>query len=64
VKENNKLHTEIIECKEKLATNENTWRADVRKLEDERDDMKVVAAQKDFKISQLEKENNDLKIRL
>lgn len=64
VKENNQLHMEIIESKEKLESVEKSWRATTRKLEDEIDDLRLVSQQKEFKIDSINKENLKLKERL
>lgn len=56
VLENNELHAEIIRVKEALETKENKWRGGVRALESERNDLRFVVGQKDFKVQQLEAE--------
>jgi hypothetical protein len=54
--ENNELHSEIIKVKEMLETKDNKWRSSARALENERNDLRFVISQKDFKQQQMEAE--------
>jgi len=54
--ENNELHNEIIKVKEMLEAKENKWRSGTRALENERNDLRFVISQKDFKQQQMEAE--------
>lgn len=56
VTENNELHAEIIRAKEQAEAKETKWRAAVKALENERNDLRFVIGQKDYKIQELEAE--------
>lgn len=64
VKENNQLHMEIIEAKETKEGQEKNWRETVRRLEHENDDLRHVAAQKDFRFKEMEEQLSKLKRKL
>lgn len=54
VNENNDLHKEIIDVKEKLEANDLKWRNALRTHQSDVNDSKFVITQKDHKINELE----------
>ena len=64
IRENNALHKEIIEVKERYEEDNQKWKKRTRLVEDERDDYAAVVAQKDYKIKEMELINLQLKEKL
>lgn len=53
-KENNKLHMQVIQNKEEKEKGELAWKNNLRRLQDECQDMKFLAESKDQRIRNLE----------
>jgi chromosome segregation ATPase len=62
--ENNQLHMEIIRLKEGMQSQGGDLTQRMKQVESECDDLKFVAHQKENRISQLEKENNEMRQKL
>lgn len=54
VKENNKLHMQVIQNKEEKEKGELAWKNNLRQLQDESQDMRFLAESKDQRIRNLE----------
>lgn len=63
-RENNDLHFEIIHMKERVDSSEIKWESSLRSLEDQKKDLRFVLDQKDAKMSQLNRDNENLRIRV
>jgi centrosomal protein CEP135 len=64
VRENNGLHKEIIQVKENLSQNDNSWQRQYKQIESEYNDIKQAFLAKNYKIKELEKRNSKLEERL
>lgn len=64
MQENNRLHMEIIQLKEGMQSQGGDLAQRLREAENERDDLRFVAKQKDTRIAQLERENNEMRQKL
>jgi predicted RNase H-like nuclease (RuvC/YqgF family) len=61
VKENNKLHMQIIQVKEEKETQELKWKQSLRSLKEECHDLKYLLQTRDTKIKRLEADIASLK---
>jgi centrosomal protein CEP135 len=64
VRENNALHKEIIQVKENLSQNDNSWQRQYKQIESEYNDIKQAFLAKNYKIKEMEKRNLKLEERL
>ena len=64
VRENNALHREMIQVKENLSQNDNSWQRQYKQLESEYNDIKQAFIAKNYRIKDLEKRNLKLEERL
>jgi centrosomal protein CEP135 len=63
-RENNALHKEIIQVKENLSQNDNSWQRQYKQIESEYNDIKQAFLAKNYKIKEMEKRNLKLEERL
>jgi centrosomal protein CEP135 len=63
-KQNNDLHIDLMRVKEDCDSRENAWRASVKKLESECEDLKYLVARAKEDMNDLEQQNLDLRTRL
>lgn len=63
-KENNKLHLEIIQVKEERDNCEIKWKAALRSLQEESEDLRFLVNSKDARIKKLDQQVTSFKIKM
>lgn len=64
MRENNDLHFEMIKTKERVDMDEVKWESSLRSMEDQKKDLKYLIDQKDLKINTVNKQNEQLRIKI